>query len=88
MYRKVIPPYFPFPILIVYLSGIIEIVLGGALFYAHTRSLAIWGIMIMLLGFLPVHIYMLQENFGMPRWLLWLRIPIQFLLIFWAYTYL
>lgn len=88
LYKKVIPPYLPRPALLVTLSGIAEIILGIALLVPSLRTYAIWGLILMLLVFLPVHIYMLQKNFGMPRWMLWLRIPLQFLLIWWAYFYL
>lgn len=88
LYQRVIPPYLPKPALLVSLSGIAEIILGIAVCIPATRPIALWCIILMLLVFLPVHIHMLQKNFGMPRWLLWLRIPMQFLLIWWAYFYL
>jgi uncharacterized membrane protein len=42
----------------------------------------------MLLVFLLVHVNMLfpVNSLGISAWLLWLRIPVQFLLIYWAYT--
>ncbi|UII24174.1 DoxX family protein [Fulvivirga ligni] len=89
MYRGIIPPYFPSKQLLVYLSGVAEIVLGAGLFFEATRSISAWGIILMLLAFMPVHIYMLRsDKFAhLPQWLLWLRLPIQLILMYWAYLY-
>ena len=90
MYEGIIPPYLPSPKVLVYLSGFAEIGLGAGLLLEETRSLSAWGIILMLLAFLPVHIYMLQaEKFRkkFPVWALWLRLPLQFLLIYWAYQF-
>jgi uncharacterized membrane protein len=45
----------------------------------------------MLAVFLMVHFYMLSSekaSAGIPKWVLILRIPLQFGLISWAYAYL
>lgn len=89
MYQGIIPPYLPNPRALVYISGIFEIGLGVGLLFEESRRLSAWGIMLMLLAFLPVHIYMLRsEKFRkFPAWALWVRIPLQFLLIYWAYSF-
>ncbi|WKN41057.1 DoxX family protein [Tunicatimonas pelagia] len=89
MYEAVIPPYLPNPRALVLISGFFEIAFGVGLLFEETRELSAWGIMLMLLVFLPAHIYMLQsEKFGsIPAWALWLRIPLQFVLIYWAYQF-
>jgi uncharacterized membrane protein len=28
-----------------------------------------------------------KASMGLPKWLLYLRLPLQFLLMYWAYTY-
>lgn len=88
-YIRIIPPYLPGPRLLVFLSGIAEVVLGIGLLLPETRSLAAWSIILMLLAFMPVHIYMLQsERFRkLPRWALWVRLPLQGVLMYWAYLY-
>ncbi len=91
VYLKVMPPYLPAPKFLVYTSGIAEILLGIGLFYEKSRDLTIFGIILMLTIFLLVHIHMLTDpkaSGGLPKWLLIARIPIQFGLIFWAYSYL
>jgi uncharacterized membrane protein len=91
MYERIIPPWIPGKKSVVFLSGIFEIVLGFALVLPELRTLALYGIIILLILFLPVHTYMLSNDrasMGMPRWVLILRIPLQGLLIYWAYLYL
>lgn len=91
IYKSIIPPWVPYRSAVVWSSGLLEIVLGLALFYPPFREAALYGIMGMLLLFLPVHTYMLgnaQRYPKFPYWLLWTRIPIQGLLIYWAYHYL
>lgn len=91
MYLRIMPKYLPLPKFLVYLSGAFEILLGVGLCFQETKNVAIYGIMAMLLVFLLVHFYMLKgekESAGFPKWLLMLRIPLQFLLMYWAYAYL
>ncbi|MEO0333863.1 MAG: MauE/DoxX family redox-associated membrane protein [Bacteroidota bacterium] len=89
MYKAIIPPYLPNPRALVLISGFFEIAFGLGLLFEETRSWSAWGIILMLLTFLPAHIYMLcSEKFErIPRWALWLRIPLQFVLIYWAYQF-
>ncbi|TRZ41788.1 DoxX family protein [Robertkochia solimangrovi] len=90
-YKRIIPGYLPYPGTLVLLSGIAEILLGILLFFPNTSRIALYGIIIMLILFLPVHIHMVRDpHFEkyFPKWLLILRIPIQFILITWAYIYI
>lgn len=89
-YLRVMPRFLPAHKMLVFLSGIAEIILGAALFFEEVRNLAIIGIVLMLLVFLLVHFNMLRgekEAAGIPKWILILRIPIQFVLIWWALYY-
>ena len=91
IYLRVMPNYLPAPKFLVLLSGVFEILLGIGLCFRETKDLAIYGIIAMLLVFLLVHFYMLKgekESAGFPKWLLVMRIPLQFLLMYWAYAYL
>lgn len=88
---RIMPRYLPAHKLLVYLSGIAEIILGVGLILHQTKSLAIYGIILMLAIFLLVHFYMLtskKAGAGFPKWILLLRIPIQFGLMWWAWYYL
>ncbi|MEH6766083.1 MAG: MauE/DoxX family redox-associated membrane protein [Aequorivita antarctica] len=90
LYERIMPSYIPAHSAMVMLSGIAEMILGFMVMNKNTQSEAAWGIIIMLLVFLPVHIYMLQNEqaaMKMPKWVLILRLPLQFGLIYWAYLY-
>ena len=84
------PDHYSHPEALVRLSGLAEILGGLGLLVPATRRTAAGGIVVMLVVFLDVHQSMLRhaERFpGVPKWTLWARIPLQFLLIGWAWTY-
>ncbi len=90
-YLRVMPPHYPWPKTLVVLTGILEIALGALLFYPAYKDWALYGIMGMLLVFLSVHTHMLKDKTaasGIPRWILIIRLPLQFVLMYWAYSYL
>ncbi len=88
-YTRIIPPYLPYALVLVYVSGVAEIILGVCLLFSTIRSIAAWGIMIMLIAFLPVHLYMIRSDRfkKIPSWVLWARLFLQAGLIYWAYQF-
>lgn len=71
--------------------GIAEILGAIGLLIPATQSYAAWGIIALLIAVFPANIYHLtSKGAGMkvPMWGLWLRLPIQFVLIAWAYAYI
>lgn len=91
MYMRIMPRFLPAHKTLVLLSGIAEILLGIGLIFPETKDFAIYGIIAMLVVFLLVHFYMLSSKkaaAGFPRWALFLRLPLQFVLMWWAWTYL
>lgn len=91
VYLGILPPWMPWKRAVVWASGLAEVLLGAALFMPGLAPWALYGIMLMLVAFLPVHAYMLrayQKFRKIPLWALWLRIPLQGALIYWAYAYL
>lgn len=90
LYERIIPPYIPAHSTVVMLSGIAEMVLGFALMNKNYQEPAAWGIILILILFIPVHIYMFQNkkaSLKFPKWALILRIPLQFGIMLWAYLY-
>lgn len=88
-YRKIMPPSLPQPLLLIYLSGIAEFGLGALLLWSRTQSLAAWGLIALLIAVFPANLFMWQhaEQFSIrPIWLL-IRLPLQGLLIAWAWAY-
>src|SRR5690554_3574713 len=90
IYLRIMPRYLPNPKLLVILSGIAEIMLGIGLCFPSTKDIAISGIIAMLVVFLVVHYYMLaskKAGAGIPLWLLLLRFPLQFGLMYFSFCY-
>ena len=89
-YLGMMPPYIPAHGAMVALSGVAEIALGILVLVPATRRWAAWGIILMLLAFLPVHVHMLVNNHLFPEVstvFLWGRFPLQALLVAWAWWY-
>ncbi len=89
-YEKIIPHQLPAPGLLVYVSGIFEIVLGILLIPITTRKVAAWGIIVLLIAVFPANIQMMinYRNESNPHlWIAVVRLPLQVLLIYWAYMY-
>lgn len=90
VYTAIMPTHYSDPGAWVRFTGAAEIAGGLGLLVPQTRRAAAWGIILMLIGYFDVHFYMLQ-NAGkfapIPRWALQARIPLQFVLIAWAYVY-
>lgn len=87
-YLRIMPPFLPYHLALVYISGIAEIALGILLFFPFFTVWAAWGIIALLVAVFPANIYqMIAKGAGMKvsRWVLILRLPIQFLFIAWAW---
>lgn len=90
MYLRIIPPIFKNPKLINTLSGAAEIVLGILLLFPFSKRFAAWGIIALLIAIFPANLFMFQDkkaSFGLPKWILFVRLPLQIVLIYWAYQY-
>ena len=89
-YIGIIPHYLPYPVILNTLAGICEIAFGLMLIFKPTRKIAAWGIILMLIAFLPVHIAMLGGHTDLkgtkvlPVWA-WARLFLQPVLIWWAW---
>jgi uncharacterized membrane protein len=86
---KIVPPYLPFAPELVFASGVFEVVLGVMLVIPQTTRLAAWGLIALLIAVFPANIYMYQhrELFGVSPLVLLLRLPLQGILILWAWVY-
>jgi uncharacterized membrane protein len=80
---RIVPPYIPWPRAAVLVSGVFELLGAAGLLYRPTRAAAGVGLFLLTLAVTPAHIYMLQrpELFGVPYWLLILRLPLQVALL-------
>lgn len=91
-YLPLIPEYIPFPDIVNTVSGVLEVLLGFLLLFAASRKYAAWGIILMLLAFIPSHVYFIQQGSCLENglctepWVGWLRLVIIHpLLILWAW---
>lgn len=80
---RIVPPYIPWPRAAVLVSGVFELLGAAGLLWDKTRRAAGLGLFLLTLAVSPAHIYMLQrpELFGVPYWLLIVRLPLQVALL-------
>ncbi len=79
-----VPKFLPLKTEIVYVSGIFEIGFGLLLLFKKYAKIAAWGIFVLLLLFLPIHIWDVISETPVigSKTAAWIRLPFQFLLIF------
>ncbi|MFI5160625.1 MAG: DoxX family protein [Sphingobacteriales bacterium] len=94
-YYRIIPSYIPYPIIVNILAGCFELLFALGMIFRKTRPYAAWGIILMLLAFLPVHISMIGNaplklgGLLVTPLIAWIRLVIlQPLLILWAAWYI
>jgi uncharacterized membrane protein len=89
-YTSIMPPYLPWHLALVYISGVAEIVLGVALLVHRWSRWAAWGLIALLVAVFPANVHMALHPelfpWARPTGLL-IRLPIQGLLVAWAYWY-
>ena len=87
-YKKIMPPWVPAPLQVVYLSGILEVLFAAMLLPLSTRHISAWLIIFLLVAVFPANIQM-AINFRRKHhpylWLAIARLPLQPLLIWWAW---
>lgn len=89
-YVSIMPTYLPWHVALVYISGIAELGLGVLLLVRRWSKLAAWGLIALLIAVFPANVHMALHPELYP-WAsataLWLRLPLQGVLIAWAYWY-
>lgn len=89
-YLRMMPPYVPFHLAMVQASGIAEIVLGILLLIPRASAAAAWGLIVLLVAVFPANVQMALHPETFPEFsttALWLRLPLQAVMIAWAYWY-
>lgn len=96
-FTQIMPPYLPWHVELVWLSGVIEIVLGILVIVPATRVMAAWGIVLLLIAIFPANLHAAMNDVQLtyrPAWMsqptpaqAWGRLPIQLVLIAWAWWY-
>src|SRR5438128_10276668 len=62
----IMPPYLPFHLALVYLSGFFELVLGVLLLVPRLSRFVAWGIFALLIAVFPANIYAFQHQELVP----------------------
>lgn len=91
-YVAMMPDALPAHLALVYVSGVAEILGGLGLILPATRRAAAWGLIALLIAVFPANINMAINHIplgdrALPTWALWGRLPLQAVLIAWAWWY-
>jgi uncharacterized membrane protein len=88
IYLSMMPPALPWPDLLVAISGVAEILGGLGLLIPRFQRAAGWGLIALLIAVFPANIHVALNDWpdmDVPRWALWVRLPLQFALIAWVH---
>ena len=88
MYEAIVPRSLPAKRELVYASGVAELAGGAGVLHPRTRRAAGWWLIATLVAIFPANVQMAvnSERYRrIPEPLLWLRLPLQALLILWAW---
>ena len=89
-YRAIVPPVLPAADALVAVSGACEVGGGLGLLVRPLRRAAGWGLIALLVAVFPANVYMAVSpgrvpGLSIPQWLLWLRLPLQAVLVAWVW---
>ena len=83
------PPYLPYHLVLVYLSGLAEIVCGTFLIPKKTRRIGAWLTIALLIAIFPANVQMSIDSYsigGLMFYVSVFRLPLQFLMVWWVYN--
>ena len=87
-YVQIMPPYLPWHLELVYISGVFEVLLGVLVMIPRTSHIGGWGLIALLIAIFPANLHMALHTDlypSIPAYALWLRLPLQLLPMAWAY---
>ncbi len=89
---KIVPPQLPNPLALVYISGVFEILGGIGLLVPNVSRAAAWGLIALFVAVFPANINMAinrihLDNVPDSPVFQAIRLPLQAVLIAWAYWY-
>ena len=89
-FERAVPPYLPWPLALVLVSGFFEIVGGCGILIPPLRRAAGWGLIALLIAVFPANVHMALNNIPFngdytPPLLLWGRLPLQAVFIVWVW---
>jgi uncharacterized membrane protein len=90
---RIVPAWLPSPVALVYVSGFFEFLGGAGLLVPRVRRAAAWGLIALYAAVFPANVNMALNHISLdpahpiPTVALWLRLPLQAVLIAWAWWY-
>ncbi len=86
---QIVPARLPAPLVLVLVSGFVEVLGGVGLLVPRVRRAASFGLVLLYLAVFPANINMalhpeISAPYGLPGWSLWARLPLQAVFIAWA----
>ncbi len=87
-YVGIVPPWLPWPLTLVWISGVAEIALGAAVLVRPWARWAGWGLVALTLAVTPANVHMALHPERFPEFsaaALWWRLPLQLLLLAWIH---
>ena len=87
-YLAMMPALLPAPSALVWISGAAEIAGGIGVLWSRTRRIAGWGLIALLVAVFPANLNVALHGWPgvtLPPWSLWLRLPLQGVMIAWVY---
>ncbi|MCS3685235.1 DoxX family protein [Salinibacter ruber] len=87
-FTRIVPPYLPAPYALVYVSGAAELLGALGVLVPGLRRYAGWGLILLALAVFPANVHMAlhpADFEGIPAWALYLRLPLQVVLVGWIY---
>ena len=87
-YKRIVPPGLGDPAMLVRVSGVAEIAGGVGVLVPRTRRLAGFGLIALLAAVFPANVYMARNPAKfkkIPAWALYARLPLQPLMMWWAW---
>ena len=89
-FLEIMPPRLPFKLLLVYVTGLVEIIGGAAILFSKTRRIGAFLLIFLLIVVFPANIYLFlseapQNALGISKMDALIRMPFQIPLIILAY---
>jgi len=90
-FAAIVPDYLPYPVALVYVSGLFEIAGGVGLLVPRVSRFAAWGLIALFIAVFPANVNMAIHRLSFFGHVYpignWVRLPLQLVLIAWAYWY-
>jgi len=88
-FLAITPKWVPMPEKVNIFVGVIELVLGIAVLIPNLRTYAAYGIIALLIAVFPANVYHFQKSLRKGKMVVptLIRLPLQALLIYWAWSF-